>query len=64
MTSLSIQLSGDDADLPYPTSMAKMKCATCHRFVDYLGRDTMNFRDWLHGDDASEICQPIGIYRA
>ncbi len=62
MRSLSLVLSGDDADLPYPSPI--MKCARCHRVLNFVGIRTMDFRDWLHGDDASEICEPIGIYRA
>jgi hypothetical protein len=59
-----IWLLGDDRNVPYTVVAPKLKCATCHRLVDYVEKDAIDAHEWLHADDASEICKPVGVYRS
>ena len=56
------RLIGDDRNmLAKPVPMHPLRCMECHREVTFIEK-ALDKDEWLHSDDASPICQPIGLY--
>jgi len=58
-----VWLFGDDRNSFHPTPEPTLKCAKCNRLVTFAEK-SLDYNDWLHADDASPICKPVGVYRA
>jgi len=56
-----VKIFGDDRNMFHPDPMPTLRCAGCDRLVTYADESRQEF---LHADDASDICKPIGVYRA
>jgi hypothetical protein len=57
-----VRILGDDRNMLHPQPSPTFKCAECHRFVTLTDKDS-NTDEFLHADDASPVCKPVGLYR-
>jgi hypothetical protein len=58
-----VRICGDDRNALHPDPAPTLRCAECHRPVTFIEK-SLDEDEWIHADDASPICQPIGVYRA
>lgn len=58
-----VRLFGDDRNALHTPPIPTLRCAKCKRLVIFMGTK-LEEDEWMHADDASPICQPIGVYRA
>ena len=59
-----VWLCGDDRNALHTPPVPTLRCAKCKRLVIFVEIGFLEEDEWLHAEDASPICQPIGVYKA